>query len=161
VQRHREIASSPERTAGETWQVITELITCTLERSSTISREAVEATMARAGGVGRMLIAGGHLEADPIVVVAGDLWLEIATVSGDAALTLEENLNPVPGGASAEDWTVHLPADGPLAKFVKDVAKSDPHLSSDEPSAATRSALRETESVLSAAALTQWAKEQP
>lgn len=161
MQRHREIAASPERTAGETWQVITELITATLERSSTISRAAVEATMAGAGGVGRMLIAGGHLEADPVVVVAGDLWLEITTVSGDVALTLEENLNPVPGAASAEAWTVHLPSDGPLAKFVKDVAKGDPHLSSDKPTAATKAALGKTESALSEAALAQWAKEQP
>ena len=161
MKRHREIASSPERTAGEAWQVITELLTATLERSSDISRADVEQTMGRAGGVGRMLVSGGHVETDPLVLVAGDLWLEITTVSGDAALTLEEDLNPVPGGASAEDWTLHLPAGGPLAKFVKDLAKAEPHISSDEPSAKAAKALHETESVLSETALAQWAQERP
>lgn len=161
MKRHREIASSPERTAGEAWQLITELLAATLERSSDISRTDVEETMGRAGGVGRMLVSGGHVEADPLVLIAGDLWLEITTVSGDAALTLEENLNPVPGGASAEGWTLHLPAGGPLAKFVKDLAKSEPNISSDEPSANAARAVRETESVLSDTALAEWAKERP
>lgn len=110
MQRRREIASSPQRGAEETWQIITELVGATLERSPNIARSAVDATMAGADGVGRMLIAGGHLEANPIVVVAGQLWLEIATISGDRALTIEENLNPVPGAATADDWTVHIPA---------------------------------------------------
>jgi hypothetical protein len=159
VRRHREIASSPERTAGEAWQVITELVATTLVRSSHISRAEVEQTMTRAGGVGRMLLSGGHLEAEPLVLVADDLWLEITTVSGDAALTLEESLNPVPGGASARDWTLHLPAKDPLTKFVKDLAKGEAHLSSEEPAATTATARRETDSLLSETALAEWARE--
>jgi hypothetical protein len=161
VQRRREIASSPQRSAGEAWRVITELVAVTLERSPNIDRPTVDATMEAAGGVGRMLIAGGHLESSPIIVVAGQLWLEIVTVSGDRALTIEENLNPVPGAATADDWTVHLPADGPLAKVVKDLAKTDDHLSSDEPVEKAVSEGREKVGALNEAALARWAEEKP
>ena len=148
MQRHREIASSPQRTAGEAWQVVAELVAVTLERSPSIDRSSVDTTMEAARGVGRMLIGGGHLESNPIVVIAGQLWLEITTISGDGALTLAENLNPVPGAATADSWMVHLPAPGPLAKIVKDIAKTDDHLSSDEPVA---SAISEDQATASSA----------
>jgi hypothetical protein len=161
VQRRREIASSPQRSAGEAWQVITDLVAVTLERSPNIDRSTVDATMGATNGVGRMLIAGGHLESSPIVVVAGQLWLEITTVSGDRALTIEENPNPVPGAATADDWKVHLPADGSLAKIVKDVVKTDDHLSSDEPVVEVISEGRQTVGALNKAALARWAEEKP
>jgi hypothetical protein len=106
-----------------------------------------------------MLIAGGHLEKDPLVVVAGDLWLEITTVSGDAALTLDENLNPVPGSATAPDWMVHLPAGGPLGRFVQDVANGDSHLSDEEPSVTTKAPGRNADGALNDPALARWATE--
>jgi hypothetical protein len=161
VQRRREIASSPQRSAGETWQVIAELVSVTLERSPDIDRSEVEATMAAAGGVGRMLIAGGHLESNPLVVVAEQLWLEVTTVSGDQALAVEENLGPVPGAATATDWMVHLPAVGALAKVVKNVSKTDGHLSSDEPVAPSTSAERQKAGALNETALARWAEEKP
>ncbi len=161
MQRRREIACSPQRNAREAWQVIAELVAVTLERSPSIDRSAVEAAMETVGGVGRMLIAGGHLESAPITVVAGQLWLEIVTVSGDRALTIEENLNPVPGAATADDWKVHLPAEGPLAKLIKDASKKDDHLSADEPVVPTTSEGQQTVGALNEAALASWAKEKP
>jgi hypothetical protein len=161
VQRRREIASSPQRAADETWRVITELVGATLERSPNIARSAVDSTMAVADGVGRMLIAGGHLEGNPIVVVAGQLWLEIATISGDRALTIKENLSPVPGAATADDWTVHLPAEGPLAKIIKNAATTDDHLSADEPTAPESAEGSQSVGTLDEAALARWAEEKP
>jgi hypothetical protein len=159
VQRRREIASSPQRAAGEAWQVIAELAAVTLERSPNIDRATVDTTMAAAGGVGRMLIAGGHLESSPIILVAGQLWLEIVTVSGDRALTVEENLNPVPGAATADEWIVHLPAAGSLARIVKDLAKTHDHLSSAEPQAQEVSEGTQKVGALNEAALARWAEE--
>jgi hypothetical protein len=159
VKRHREIASSPQRSAGEAWQVITELAADTLERSPDIQRADVEAAMAHCGGVGRMLIAGGHLQTHPLVLLSGELWLEITTVSGDAALTLDENLNPVPGSAAAKEWTLHLPACPPLTKLVEQTAKGDAHLSAEEPSEAVGEAEAATAS-LNEAALARWAREE-
>ena len=63
------------------------------------------------------------------------MYCTISTVSGTAALSLEENLNPIPGGASAETFMIYLPAPAPavLAQAVKDAAKTSPHLSADAP----------------------------
>lgn len=160
MKRHRQIASSPQRSAGEAWQVITELAVDTLVRSPDIDRADVETTMAHAGGVGRMLIAGGHLKTDPLVLVGGELWLEITTVSGEAALTLEENLNPVPGGAGAKEWTLHLPACPPLTKLVEQTAEGDVHLSAEEPSEAAPDETEPAKAALNEAALARWAREE-
>lgn len=161
MQRHRDVAASPERSAGEAWDIITALVADTLERSVTIQRPLVEAAIGRADGIGRMLIAGGHLEQNPLVVVAGELWLEIRTVSGDDALTLEENLNPVPGAADAEDFMIFLPTPAPLATFVKDVVEGDDHLSADEPTAANASDANGGAATLDETALARWARERP
>ena len=39
-------------------------------------------------------------------------------MSGTAALTAEENLNPVPGAAAAETFTIYLPSPDPLGAVV-------------------------------------------
>ncbi len=158
MKRHREIASSPQRGAGEAWLAITELTADTLERSPNIQRADVEAAMAHAGGVGRMLIAGGHLQTHPLVLVSGELWLEITTVSGEAALTLEENLRPVPGGAAAKQWTLHLPACPPLTKLVEQAAKSDAHLSAETPTEAATVEAKPAEGLINEEALARWAR---
>ena len=71
--------------------------------------------MAAAAPAGRMLIAGGHLDRHPLTLIAGLVHCEITTVSGTAALTAEENLNPVPGAAAAATFTIYLPSPEPLA----------------------------------------------
>jgi hypothetical protein len=42
-----------------------------------------------------------------VTLVAGGVHCEITTISGTAAVTAEENLNPVPGAAGADSYTVH------------------------------------------------------
>ena len=161
MQRRREIAAAPKRTAAQAWQTIRTLVADTLDRSSSIARADVDAALEPLAQVARMLISGGHFEKSPLVLVAGGMWLEIATVSGDTALTLEENVNPVPGAASARDWTLHLPQVEPAAKLVRTAVKGRAHLSTEKPVA-----LKETEdtgrrqgSPLDLEALKRWAKE--
>lgn len=137
---------------------MTDLLADTLERSPEIERADVEAAMADASGVGRMLVAGGHLEKNALVTVAGELWLEITTVSGGGALTLEENLNPVPGGTTASDWTIFLPGCEPLAKLVRETARGHEHLSADEPKAVASASAQVATSALDEKALARWAQ---
>ncbi len=138
--RTRTIASAPARSTSQTWAAISKLITDTLERSPHIQRAEVEAVLRAAHGAGLALISGGHLERHDLVVVAGPMHLAIRTISGTAALTQEENLNPVPGAATATTWMLHLPAPAPVTGHIEAVADSSPHLTT-EPPAGTSSAL--------------------
>jgi hypothetical protein len=165
VKRLRKIAAAPERTAGDVWHTITTLLADTLERSEAVERADVEGTMEAAAGVGRQLVAGGHLRKNPLILVAGEMWLEIETVSGNDAFDLNENLSPVPGAATVSNWTLHLPQVEPLAKLVRKAAKEDEHLSAEEPkaesAAASASAGRQpVRGGFNEAALAAWAEEQ-
>jgi hypothetical protein len=158
VKRHRTILAAPRRSTSETWDTVARLIADTLERSSAIDRADVEASLARAAGIGRMLIAAGHLEDAPVVLIGGELYLEITTASGTDALEFDENLNPVPGGARATaDWVLHLPQCEPLAKLVRQIAKEDEHLSAEAPRQVSEKA-HEAGVLLDDAALGRWAR---
>lgn len=131
--RHRKIAAAPERTAFECWETITDLIRESVARSKHITEAELETSLEVAGGIGKMLVAAGHLDKHPLIVVASDLHLSLTTVSGDAALSLDENLSPVMGAAEAETWTLYLPSPSPLENAVRDIAAKDDHLSSEDP----------------------------
>lgn len=159
MQRRRNIASAPKRNAAEVWQVICELLGDTLERSSSIERADVEASLAPLDGIARMLVSAGHLERHPLVLAAGELRLEITTVSGAPALSMEENLNPVPGGASANNWTLHVPQVEPMAKLVRNAVKGHEHLSADEPPTESSQPDTKAGAGIDLDALARWAKE--
>ncbi|WP_344338522.1 hypothetical protein [Kitasatospora putterlickiae] len=123
------------RSASGTWGVIAGLVAETVAQSSVLSRDEAVQAMSAAEAVGRMLIAAGHLQQHPITLVAGKVHCEFTTVSGTAALTLEENLNPVPGSAGAEDFTIHLPSPAPLQELVKAAVHGHARLSDAVPPA--------------------------
>lgn len=131
--RHRTVAASPVRGASATWQTITELVADTIDTSDSLSRAEAQQAMSVAAPAGRMLIAGGHLDHHPLVLVAGLVHCEITTVSGVAALTTEENLNPIPGAATANTFTVYLPSPEPLAQEVAAAVASHARLSGAVP----------------------------
>ncbi len=133
MQRRREIAAAPERSATESWQTLAALIRDSVSRSEQIGMAEINGSLEKARGVGTLLIASGHLDRDPITVVAGDLHLSLTTVSGDSALTLEENLRPVMGATKAENWKVYLPTPEPLGRVVREAAKEDSNLSAEDP----------------------------
>lgn len=159
--RRRDIAASPQRNAPEAWQAIHTLIGDTLERSSSIERADVDLALEPLSTVSRMLISAGHLEEHPMVLVAGELWLELHTVSGAPALTLAENLNPAPGAASAIDWTLFVPQVEPMAKLVRATVKGKAHLSAEDPEVPADSdgATTGTTSAVDLEALARWARE--
>src|SRR5690349_20490381 len=100
--RSRTIAAAPLRSASGTWQVISDLVADTIAVSASCTRDHAAAAMAVAAPAGRMLVAGAHLDRLPLVLVAGLVHCEISTVSGTAALRAEENLNAIPGAATAD-----------------------------------------------------------
>lgn len=136
MRRTREVAATPVRSASATWTVIAGLVADTVAQSSSLSRDEAVQAMSAAEAVGRMLVAGGHLHKHPITLVAGKVHCEISTVSGTAALTLEENLNPVPGAAGAGDFMIYLPSPAPLQEQVKGAADGHVRLSDAAPPAA-------------------------
>lgn len=164
MQRHRQVAAAPNRRASETWDAIGQLISVTLERSPHITASDVAATMDQASTVGRALVAAGHIDKHPVVVVADPVYLTIRTVSGVAATTFDEDLGPVPGGATATDWTIYLPTPDPLAESVRAAVAGVSHLSAEEPpgesvSKSAASAASEQVSVLNLDALSRRAQE--
>ena len=136
MERTRFIAAAPVRSASEAWRVVSALLADTLESSSSVPNGSVGKELAPLRGLGPALIAGGHLESNGLVLVDTGLHLTVRVLTADAALDVEENLNPVPGGASATDaWTLYLPSAGALDSAVKTAVKNSTHLSTDAPPA--------------------------
>lgn len=135
MSRHRDIAASPMRTAQETWAVMTELIALTLERSTEIDTGAASRTLDALSPVAFALVAPGHLERQPLTLVAQPLRLTICTISGERAFRAfeDENLNPVPGAATATDWTLHVPCPEALASLIDSVVGELENVSSNSP----------------------------
>jgi hypothetical protein len=135
MQRRRQIAASPERATSETAETISDLIRDSLARAEKLDLGNVDDALAKARPAFLALIAGGHLDTNALVLIAGALHLSITSVTGDRALTLEENLAAVPGAASATEWTLYLPTPDPLGAMIDAIAKSHSCLSADEPPA--------------------------
>jgi hypothetical protein len=130
VQRHRTIAGPPVRTATAAWEVLVGLITDTLIVSDEVSAVGVAGALAPLHGIGPALIAAGHLESSPVVLVSGALHVGITVATGTATTSMEENLNPVGGGRSAgAEWRLHLPSPVALATVVAAAAEKSAHLS--------------------------------
>ena len=136
MERTRLIAAAPVRSASEAWRVVSTLLADTLERSSSVPTGSVGKELTPLKGLGPALIAGGHLESKGLVLVDTGLHLTVRVLTADAALDVEENLSPVPGGASATDgWTLYLPSAGGLDSAVEAAVKNSTHLSTDAPPA--------------------------
>ncbi len=134
MERHRKFAASPVRSAAETWEMVTTLIADTLERSPAVPAGSVGVELAALDGLGPALIAGGHLESKGLVLCDIGLHVTVTVVTADAALGVKENLNPVPGGASATGgWTLYVPLPGALDASVEAAAKRSSHLSVEPP----------------------------
>ena len=134
MERHRIVAASPVRSAAEAWKVVTKLVADTLERSPSVPSGSVVIELSVLDGLGPALIAGGHLESKGLVLCDVGLHMTVTVVTADAALRVKENLNPVPGGASATDgWKVYLPLPGALDRSVEATAKRSSHLSVEPP----------------------------
>lgn len=130
MQRRREVAAAPARSAGEAAEAIADLIRRTLLRSDKVDGSEVDRALEAARPALLGLIAGGHLDAEPLVLVAPPVHLLVTTVSGDRALTLAD-VTDVPGGAGIDDWRIHLPPVDPLGRVVRAAAAASGRLSAE------------------------------
>ncbi len=139
MERTRFIAAAPIRSASEAWEIVCQLLTSTLERSSSVPSGSVAAELQRLKGLGPALIAGGHLEKTGLLLADVELDVSINILTGDAALDVKENLNPIPGGASATSgWKIYLQEPGPLSTALSAAVKGSSHLSIGKAQASTR-----------------------
>jgi hypothetical protein len=130
MRRRRGIAAAPARSASEAADAISELLRTTLTRGDKVDPAEVESALGAARPALLGLIAGGHLDDEPLVLVAPPVHLSVRTVSGDDALTLADT-GDVPGGAGIDEWTIHLPPTDPLAEVVRAAAAASRRLSAE------------------------------
>lgn len=141
MQRRRTIAAAPVRGASEAWDVIVTLLADTLERSPDVPAGTVAKELATLDGLGPALIAAGHLQDSPLVLSDEALEVSIHVNTGDAALSVDENLSAVAGGASATGaWTLQVPTPAPLAAAVAAAIDGSVHLITDTASTPAPSA---------------------
>lgn len=133
MQRRRTVAAGPVRTALQAWEAVVALFTVTLARAPAIDQDQVRQSLARLAGVGPMLVGPHHLEKRDLVLVAGPLELAVNIVSGTEALSLDENLNEVPGAATAVDWDLWLPEVDPLVAWLERAVQGDRRLHVGQP----------------------------
>ncbi len=141
MERTRRFAASPVRPAYETWARIKALLADSLERSAAVPDNSVAAAVKPLDGLAPSLIASGHLATEPLVLLAGDLRLNLYAIRGDAAFDVEENLAPVPGGGSSPaTWKLYVPSPVHLRDTTAAVCAGHDHLASGKAPAATESA---------------------
>lgn len=141
MERTRKIAASPVRPADEAWNVVKNLLAESLEKSAQVPDSSVASALAPLDGIASALIASGYLANEPLVLVVGDLKLNVFAVRGDDAFAVEENLSPVPGAASAPGtWRLYVPSPVHLRETVDAPCSNDAHLISGKPPVATGSA---------------------
>jgi hypothetical protein len=134
MQRTRTVAGSPYRSASEAWSVITQLLVDTLERSPNILEGTVAVELSPMAGLGAALVSSEILDRVPLILVAGDLELAIGAKGGDEAFSVDENLDPVVGGAKApSNWILYLPAEGRTVSDCEKAAARSAHLSTGSP----------------------------
>jgi hypothetical protein len=134
MERTRKIAGTPLRSAAESWATVKTLLADTLERSSEIPNGSVAAALIPLDGPASSLVASGAAAVAPFTLIAGDLYLDVYVVRGDAAFTVEENLAPVPGGASAPNtWALYIQPPTHLVGMVTAAVDGAEHLRVGKP----------------------------
>lgn len=129
MERTRRFAASPVRPANGAWTEIKTLLAATLERSPQVSDGSVGPALSPLDGLAPALIASGYLATEPLVMVAGDLRLNLYAVRGDDAFDVDEDLDPVPGGASSPDnWRIYVPSSAHLRDSVAQACADHDHL---------------------------------
>ncbi|QWF22470.1 hypothetical protein KM427_01590 [Nocardioides sp. LMS-CY] len=147
MERTRKFAASPVRPANETWLQMKALLADSLERSSAVPGNSVAPALSPLDGLAPSLIASGYLATEPLVVIAGDLRLNLYAIRGDAAFEVEENLSPVPGGGSSPaNWRMYVPSPVHLRDTAADACAERDHLTSGKPPAVTEAAASATAS---------------
>lgn len=132
----RRIAATPVRTASDTWQVITDLVSG--------AGGDIATGLSQVADVASMLIAEEHTAVSPIVLSGCGPQVRIYTVHGTDAIDSSQLNEQALMIIASDDWHLNLPASGPdhvlaLASLnVANIDVYDPSDTSDRQSAATQ-----------------------
>lgn len=114
--------------------MLTALLAETLERSPAVAVGSVADALSPVAGVAASIAASATSAEPPFTLIAGSLDLDFHIVRGDDAFAVEENLEPVPGGASApDDWVLYVRPPNHLTDAVQDAIVGLDHLRVGEP----------------------------
>jgi hypothetical protein len=108
----RDVSSIPERSAGETWQRIIELVTGG-------GSEDVE-QLRNAAGVMGSIITDEHPARRPIMVEGVGPQLRVYCRYGMKAVEEGRKVDPLTWNPTAGDWTMHVPCDAENIDWVKE-----------------------------------------
>lgn len=134
MKRYRTFNASPARTSSATVAIITDVIRASLAAASDVDDADVTDALAAAEQALLILVSSRTLKTTPLVLIAGSTELEIICRYDAAAVGGEENLNPVPGMASATSFTVHFPTTEPIGTTIEALTAGHPALTTDPPS---------------------------
>ena len=133
VKRHRTIPGPPVQSARMAWIQIADLISGTLALARALDQAEVTRDLDHLNTLGPMLVSAGHLERDPITLVATPLYLTVDTVSGELAFNVDERESSVTGAAAASDWELWLPEPATMTAWVRDAVSGHPRLKAGTP----------------------------
>lgn len=131
MKRTRTLNAAPERSSIATVEVMSKLVIDSLAGASNLEQSDVAAALKAAAPGLLILTSGRHLWKTPVVLVAGDTICEIYCRYDNEALGGAENLNPIPGTSTAEDFSLHLPAPEPLTSAIAAVVSGHPALTTE------------------------------
>jgi hypothetical protein len=117
----RDISSIPQRSASETWERITTLIT----GPKSLHVDQLDA----AGGVMASIITDEHPGTAAIMIEGVGPQLRIYCRYGIKAIEEGNRLDPLTWNPTAGDWTMHVPCDSENIEWVrKSLSKSSPRI---------------------------------
>ena len=125
----RTVPGRPVNDSGSTTAKIISLVATTLDRSPSLNADAIRAELDAAEAALGLLAAGGHLRRGELVLVTPGLRLRINVPVGEDALAATEFTDAPRGAATADAWTLHIPAPETLATVARAASKSCPHVS--------------------------------
>lgn len=117
----RDVSSIPQRSAGETWQHIIDLVT---------GRESKDIQQLQgAAGVMGSIITDEHPAKRPIMVDGVGPQLRIYCRYGMKAIEEEGTVDSLTWNPTAGDWIMHVPCDAENISWVKDsLSETSPRL---------------------------------
>jgi hypothetical protein len=145
----RDISSIPLRSAGETWQRITELVTGTGSKDIQQLRDAA--------GVMGSIITDEHPAARAIILEGVGAQLKIYCLYGMKALEEGGKVDALTWNPTAGDWTMHVPCDKENIGWVREsLAETSPRIKVFNVEEANRAEEEETRAASGSVVVVDW-----
>jgi hypothetical protein len=136
----RDLSSIPQRSAGETWQRVIDLVT---------GRGSIEVhQLEKAAGVMASIITDEHPASRAMVIEGVGPQLRVYCRYGMKAVEEGDKVDALTWNPTAGDWTMHVPCDAENIDWVKkSLAKTSPRIKVFDVEDADRAEEEKTEAV--------------